>query len=545
MMKSIVTLASASLLVIAATACKQDLTVENLGNPDVARVFATGPSIEATIASAYQTVHNATTNQALWPEALMHGLEQYSSLNNFNMGVRVAIPRAPIVNSNGSPSVFTEFSALSREARLAVEALDALDKYVKSGQTLGTAGQDMRARAFGFFGAATSLGWMALIYDSAAVVGTGMPSDSIPPLSGAADVMKAAIAMLDSAYAYTTNPVASGTGGFPLPTAWMSTTNAMPAADFGKLIRSYRARFRAGVARTPAQRAAVDWAKIIDDTENGIAADYLPNVGGNTGWSIGDISQIYVDPGWGQISLMYMGMADVSGGYANFIATPLATRNGYFLVQTPDKRWPAGATRAAQISASVQPTSVSSRPYISNRSVADIPGDGWGVSYYDFFRFKYIRNSSNQGLYPAFMKSENDLLAAEAYIRTGDIAKAAAKIDLTRVPSGLPALSGVVTSATQAVPGDTQCVPQVPQGPGFNTVACGTIMEAMKYEKRMETALTSFGRWWIDSRGWGDLITNTVLEYPVPYQEMQARQKPSYNLGGGSASSAAKGTYGF
>jgi hypothetical protein len=466
-------------------------------------------------------------------------------LNNFNMGVRVAIPRAPIVNSNGSPSVFTEFSALSRQSRLSVEALDALDKYVKSGQTLGTPAQDMRARAFGFFGAATSLGWMGMIYDSAAVVGTGMPSDSIPPLSSAADVVKAALTMLDSALAYTINPVASGASGFPLPATWLSTTNAVSAADFARLVRSYRARFRAGVARTPAQRAAVDWAKIIDDTENGIAADYLSNVGGNTGWSIGDLSQIYVDPGWGQISLMYMGMADTSGGYANFIGTALGTRSGYFLVQTPDKRWPAGATRAAQQAASVQPTSVASKPYISNRSVADIPGDGWGVSYYDFYRFKYMRNSSNQGLYPDFMKSENDLLAAEAYIRTGDIAKAAAKIDLTRVPAGLPALSGAVTSATQSVPGGAQCVPQVPQGPSFNTVACGTILEAMKYEKRMETALTSFGRWWIDSRGWGDLITNTVLEYPVPYQEMQARQKPSYNLGGGSASSAAKGTYGF
>jgi hypothetical protein len=238
-------------------------------------------------------------------------------------------------------------------------------------------------------------------------------------------------------------------------------------------------------------------------------------------------------------------MADVSGGYANFIAAPIATRNGYFLVMTPDKRWPSGATRAAQQASSVQPTTLASKPYISNRAVADIPGDGWGVSYYDFYRFKYMRNSSNQGLYPDFLKAENDLLAAEAYIRTGDIAKAAAKIDLTRVPNGLPALSGVVTSATQVVPGDAQCVPQVPQAPGFNTVGCGTIMEAMKYEKRIETALSSFGRWWFDSRGWGDLIQNTVLEYPVPYQEMQARQKPSYNLGGGSPSSAGKGTYGF
>ena len=42
------------------------------------------------------------------------------------------------------------------------------------------------------------------------------------------------------------------------------------------------------------------------------------------------------------------------------------------------------------------------------------------------------------------MKAENDLLAAEGYIRTGNIAAAAAKIDLTRVANGgLPALTGV------------------------------------------------------------------------------------------------------
>ena len=45
------------------------------------------------------------------------------------------------------------------------------------------------------------------------------------------------------------------------------------------------------------------------------------------------------------------------------------------------------------------------------------------------------------------MKAENDLLAAEGYIRTGKIAEAAAKIDLSRVANGgLPALTGVVTT---------------------------------------------------------------------------------------------------
>jgi hypothetical protein len=89
-------------------------------------------------------------------------------------------------------------------------------------------------------------------------------------------------------------------------------------------------------------------------------------------------------------------------------------------------------------------------------------------------------------------------------------------------------------------------VPQVPTPQG--TVKCGDILEAMKYEKRMETAYTSFGAWWRDGRGWGDLIELTPWEYPLPYQEIQARygiNQPTYNLGGGGGSSAAKGTYGF
>ena len=123
---------------------------------------------------------------------------------------------------------------------------------------------------------------------------------------------------------------------------------------------------------------------------------------------------------------------------------------------------------------------------------------------------------------------------------------AAAKIDLSRVArGGLPALAGVITSATAPVPGGTSCVPRVPAAPAFASTVCGTIMEAMKWEKRMETAHTSYARWWIDGRGWGDLVEGTANEYPVPNQEMDARQKPFYPLGGGGPSSAAKGTYGF
>ena len=63
----------------------------------------------------------------------------------------------------------------------------------------------------------------------------------------------------------------------------------------------------------------------------------------------------------------------------------------------------------------------------------------------------------------------------------------------------------------------------------------------MKWEKRMETAQTGYAQWYIDSRGWGDLAEGTTYMYPVPFQEMQARQKEFYN----SVWQAPLGTYGF
>jgi len=541
-MKATLTLGAAAALLV--VGCGQNFGVEDLTDPDIARVFATGASIEATIGAGFQTVHNAMSNTDDQPGVEAFGLESYSSLNNFNLGTRSAIPRLPINNVIGAPSIFQEYTKLSKEARLIVNAMDALDALIKGGHTIGTPARDLRARSFGFFIAGMSEGWLALMYDSASIVTPGMDPQEIPKLSGAQDVAKAAIVLLDSALAIANNPAAAS--GFPLEVAWLSGAPGFGSLDsYKRLIRSYRARIRAGVARTPAQAAATDWAKVIDDAENGIQTNLMMNIGGSTGWNTGMETQRYQDPTWSQMSMMYMGMADVSGNYATFISQDYQHRNGFFLVVTPDKRWPAGTTRPAQNAASIQATNDKSFPYIENRPLAnDVTGDPWGVSFYTYNRWRYIRQNSNTGLFPAFMKAENDMLAAEGYIRTGNIAAAAAKIDLTRVANGgLPAVTGAVTTATQPVPGGSQCVPQVPQGNG--TVACGNLMEAMKYEKRIETTYTGFGRFWIDGRGWGDLIEGTPLEFPVPYQEMQTRLEKFYLLGPGFGSAAAKGVYGF
>jgi hypothetical protein len=218
--------------------CDQRLEVKNLTDPDIGRVFATGASIESTIGAGYQTIHNAMANTNNQPGVEVFGLESYSSLNNFNLGTRAAIPRLPINNVIGAPSIFSEFTALSKEARLVVNAMDALEALVKSGKTIGTTGKDLRARSFGFFVAGVSLGWMAMMYDSAAIVTTGMPSDSVPPLSGAADVMKAAIVLLDSALVIANTPAAAP--GFPLEPIWMGNSTGISLDQYKRIIRSYQ-----------------------------------------------------------------------------------------------------------------------------------------------------------------------------------------------------------------------------------------------------------------------------------------------------------------
>jgi hypothetical protein len=400
----------------------------------------------------------------------------------------------------------------------------------------------------GFFNMGCTLGWLSLTYDSAAIVDhTEQDVDVVPPLSGYTEVNAAALAFLDSAIAIAS----AADNGFPAEALWFGG-NALTSADFVKLVRSYKARFRADVARSKTERDAVNWAAVAADADNGVSANFLVQVGGSTGWSIGlQSSQFHVSAAWAQLTMLYNGMADTSGTYDAWLATPVLLRaalNDDFLIKSPDKRWPSGDTYAAQRTSgptgSGQPPSFTTYPYNRVRTEWS-PGDPWGESWYSSYRYKYIRNNSSTGPFPDFLKAETNLLAAEAYMRPGsqnDMTKALARLNVSRVAAGLPAVTG--SSMTDLVSGSA-CVPRVPKGPEFTSTSCGTIFEALKYEWRMELAYNRMGAWFMAMRGWEDLVGGTPLFYPVPFEEMGARQKPYYNVGGGGYGTAPAGTYKF
>jgi len=594
MTRILIRCAAAAACVVGLGAC--DLEVRNPNDPETERVLATPDDLEALLAAFYKRWHDGLyrTTGNVWGMANVQSFENYSSLANNCQNQRAGIPRAINDNSIGNSCGGEQqrvYFVESEVARVASNVLAQLEE-----TSLGTPPRDVRAKAFAEFLRGVSLGYMALFYDSAAVISQTMSTaaeDCLPdPLAGTCvgalrgyeEVMDSAIVALDRSIAHAQSANASETGGFPLPSTWIPSSTSFTAAEFIRLVRSYRARLRANVARTPAERAAVDWDAVIADAQNGIQARTDGTSGivldhdNITNTTTGPFKTWLNQNAWGNYGLWHqmtpfiIGMADVSGRYDAWISTPLAQRgagNQSFFMITPDLRFPQGADRVTQQAdfavTSCETAATPCKRYFVNRPAANdrFDGLGWGWSNYDFARFhSWSRRgdaTAQNGRIVFFTKAELDMLEAEGHLRKNppDYAAAAVLINRTRTRGmegnppvarggGLPPVTGTADGGLSGA----DCVPKMPVNAshaGGATVRCGDLWEAMKWEKRIETAYTHFAGWFLDSRGWGDLAQGTPFHWAVPYQDLQARGKVSYSTGAGTTGGAAAGpsTYGW
>lgn len=547
----------AALALVGLGAC--DLKVQNPNQPETERVLASSTDVESLLGTYYRRWHSgmygSTANVALMMG--VQSFENYSSLSNNCLGQRVGIPRAANDNAIGNPcgpEQVRVYNYMSEVNRVSSSILATLDK---SGFTLGSTAQDNRARSFAQFLRGMSLGYMAMVHDSAAITDPTTGAEEAGELKGYPEVAAAAMDAFDKSIT-AANAGGAGSGGFPLPASWIPSSTSFTAPEFVRLVRSYRARIRANMARTPAERAAVNWDLVIADAQAGITADHDNITNTINGPFDTPRAQLYSYTTWHQMTPFVIGMADNSGSYAAWIAKSLAERgsDGAFFMTTPDLRFPQGATRAAQqadfpITQCNGASTVCKRYFVNRATGSDnFSGNGWGWSNYDHARFFSWRTSGDatgqNGKLVFMTKTEIDLLQAEGQYHKNNLAAVLTLVNASRVRSGLPALTAA--DKTTQVPGGADCVPKVPVGPAFTTIACGNLFEALKYEKRMETAYTHFGAWFFDMRGWGDLAAGTGTDWPVPYQDLQARGRTSdliYSTGGANTHSAARGTYGW
>jgi hypothetical protein len=536
--------------------------------------------IELVVAGVFINFWGGATYAQPWVQLSLYGEEITTSANtvpNFNRGATQPVvlwefaqePRTKFDNSLTGTSLFSRDPWSNfYEANAAATDLPRLIKQKNLKIIDPQTGQDntLRVQAFAKFIQGLSHIHLAMLFDSAAVIDDNVDLSKIPqlPFYPSTVVRDSGIKWLEEAIAIARQR----SFVFPLKADLWIYNTAVSNDEMAAIANSYIARALAYSARNPAERAAVNWAKVKSSIRAGVTSPFGPrgipnplismdyrgimsappqniaticNSGGTTAGTnfCGNFA------GTMRVDLRLLGPADTSGAYQIWLQKVSQARFDTvtpFIVRTPDKR----IQQPGSTTPLVKPTFFKYTDIVP--PVAIMPTERGPYYYSNYWSSSRASNNNTQlplegggrirrtgdlnFIQDAMMlPAEMDLLLAEAEIRTGNPGAAVDLINRTRVGNG--ELPPVTVGGVPAGPG---CVPKRYDG------SCGTLMDALMYEKRIETYGTAIS--YFDLRGWGCLAEGTPTELPPPGRQLDLLGKANYTYGGspGAPGSAPKPT---
>lgn len=498
------------------TACS-DLEVTNLNDPDRERAVATPSDVQALISGSFSnwwaSGHHNGVGIAMSTAADAHT----SSWGNFGMRDISSEPRGSFNNQASYAYSYITEDPWTESYRALSGIRDGLVSILNEGVVLMDGGEDNthRAQTFAAFVQGLTLGHLALTFDQAFIVDETTPLEdpnSLPQLQPWEEVLQASFAKLDQAISM------AGEESFTIPAAWVGGVRDLSNTELAELAHGYKARFMISAPRDVAGRDAVDWQAVLSEVDQAHTEDF-ETVYDGTGWEW-DRLKVHGGglEGWARIDLQMLGPAHAGSEWRDWLATEADLRQP-FVIDTDDRRITGG-----------DPTSdglyvryLEGIPFRPERGT-------YHFSNYSDNRWLALHNVSptyqgmNNGEFPV---KELDFIRAEALFRLGDRAGAAAIINEYRVENGqLPPVT------VDGVPQRDRCVPKTETG------ACADLWQTLKYEKRIEIYHYGFGVEFFDDRGWGDLVSGTPLQFPIPGSELETLLMALYTFGGGGESSA-------
>lgn len=362
-------------------------------------------------------------------------------------------------------------------------------------------------------------GYLALHFDKSVIFDETMDPELLDPTAYSTykEVRDAAIAQLDEAI----RVASSHSFTIPGEIGWINGVS-LTSTELIRIANSYVARLLAYTPRSPEERAEVDWTEVIRRVDAGITTDFAPQ--GRQGVLESEFrfrlarTRTADTPGdFIRLHYRLVGPGDISGNYQNWIAQPINQRTP-FRMTSPDRRI-QGADDARQAPLG--------QYFGYNAQTIFSASRGTYVRSYYFYHRLGTGTDYFASRQPTMTVAEMDLLKAEALVRLNRADESLPIINATRVANGqLPPVT------IDGPPSDARCVPRRDDG------SCGSLWDALRYEKFIETVGFEGGMSFYDARGWGFLPERTHIHFPVPGRELETLGLPNYTFGGGANDSA-------
>jgi hypothetical protein len=531
LMRALVLGAAALVLV----AC-QDMDVTNPNNPDTESVQASPGDLETLIATSWVGFQNRVwQNNTSLTAAVISG-QFGGGFGCFGTLERSSEPRVPITTVPGAGNQahffpWRDWYGAVAQVNAGLRAIEEGDVVIRQDGNDVTA----RAQAFAKFVQGLAHGYVALSFDRGYVFSESIASDTlgftaqnpqvqelIRPYPEVADTALAQLsAAIDIIRAHNVS-IPSQT-----PERWISGYSLSPA-EFEQLIHAYKARILAYLPRNRAEKEAVDWNRVLSHLDQGWQGDFAPegspgvvqhNFQRLTARQRATVPNDHIRPNYETI-----GVADQSGGFQEWWATPWSDRTPWTM-EVEDLRI-IDPDRTPIVSQADDGEGLYLGHHIANVWAAE-RGTAHR-SYYYIHRFGR-GNSWENGPLLTMAEAELDLIRAEAYMWLGQPEAAIPLINKTRVANG-----GLAPVTLEGAPmgDDGYCTPRKWNG------ECGSLWDALRWEKAIETMQTEgYISWW-DRRGWQELVEGTEVHWPMPLQDQELLAIPVYTMGGGQGDSA-------
>jgi hypothetical protein len=459
-----------------------DLDVKNMNEPDTDRVLATPGDLIGLAGGAMRVWSNAIQEYS-GPALTMCTMADQNTCSWGNVGMKdlSSEPRQGFNNNITYAYAYVNRNFWSSSYKANSAVVDVLAK-IEEGTVINTPEETEMIKAWCYFIEGVVHGYLGLVFDKANIIDETTDLTTLE-YKDYKEVAAAGIGYLEKAIA-----TINGTVPFVLPDGFIRGYN-LTSDELKQLANSFAARILAYAPRNKADNDAVAWDKVLAYANAGINWDYSPDT---------DDAQWYDNyKGYG----VYPGWVRVDHRILNLMQHNYPSRwpNDNVSWNTIDGQDPGPATP--------DDLRIADFEYLPNNNFRPERG------YYHFSHYRYSRYddwlTTWQGPAPQFRAWENELLKAEAMVRTGDVAGATA----------------ILNDANGA---------RIVRG-GLPEVAPANAEEALEiifYERDVELMLTQGGTGFFDMRRRDMLQKGTILHFPVPAAELEIVGAEWYTISG-------------